>query len=115
MTNMAYLHCHNCDWAQDDFWTWRYNPIICFWSDIKWLWRPRFFKLDNWFIEELSRYTNVPVFNFNGKVFSWNWLILEFIKNLKVFLKQRWWTYKSFVKDPNKICPKCSSKSLDID
>jgi hypothetical protein len=25
---MAYLHCHNCDWAQDDFWDKEgYNPI----------------------------------------------------------------------------------------
>ena len=24
---MAYLHCHNCSWEQDDFWNKSYNPI----------------------------------------------------------------------------------------
>ena len=24
---MAYLHCHDCDWQQDDFWSAQYNPI----------------------------------------------------------------------------------------
>lgn len=24
---MAFLHCHNCDWLQDDFWDESYNPI----------------------------------------------------------------------------------------
>jgi hypothetical protein len=23
---MAYLHCHNCNWSQDDFWHNGYNP-----------------------------------------------------------------------------------------
>jgi len=25
---MAYLHCHDCDWSQDDFWSLdEYNPL----------------------------------------------------------------------------------------
>lgn len=24
---MSYLHCHNCGWEQDDFWSEHYNPI----------------------------------------------------------------------------------------
>lgn len=24
---MAYAHCHNCDWGQDDFWDENYNPV----------------------------------------------------------------------------------------
>lgn len=24
---MAFLHCHECDWEQDDFWDEHYNPI----------------------------------------------------------------------------------------
>ena len=25
--NEAYLHCHECGWSQDDFWTKTYNPL----------------------------------------------------------------------------------------
>jgi hypothetical protein len=24
---MAFLHCHNCSWSQDDFWDESYNPF----------------------------------------------------------------------------------------
>lgn len=24
---MAYAHCHNCGWEQDDFWSKDYNPL----------------------------------------------------------------------------------------
>lgn len=24
---MAYVHCHNCDWQQDDFWDVSFNPL----------------------------------------------------------------------------------------
>jgi len=32
---MAYLHCHNCKWQQDDFWDRSYNPLrsLLNWED----------------------------------------------------------------------------------
>ena len=32
---MAYLHCHSCEWQQDDFWNNVYNPIryLLNWED----------------------------------------------------------------------------------
>jgi len=24
---MAFIHCHHCNWGQDDFWSESYNPI----------------------------------------------------------------------------------------
>ena len=24
---MPYVHCHNCDWSQDDFWDESFNPL----------------------------------------------------------------------------------------
>ncbi len=32
---MAYLHCHNCDFSQDDFWHEGYNPVTCFNDDLE--------------------------------------------------------------------------------
>lgn len=32
---MAYLHCHNCDFSQDDFWHEGYNPVTCFQDDLE--------------------------------------------------------------------------------
>ena len=78
---MAYIHCHSCDWSQDDFWTlrfkltwkkWRrsfwklgldigYNPISKFLDDLKWLWIPRWIELDEFIINDLVEYTGVNV------------------------------------------------------
>ena len=32
---MAYLHCHACNWSQDDFWSKTYNPVTCFQDDLE--------------------------------------------------------------------------------
>lgn len=63
---MSYLHCHSCNWGQDDFWSfkwgkygywklpviklgWAYNPVSCFLSHVftkRGYWRPRRIKHD---------------------------------------------------------------------
>ena|SRR5579885_407912 len=32
---MTYLHCHKCDWQQDDYWSKSYNPLrfLLNWED----------------------------------------------------------------------------------
>lgn len=119
---MSYLHCHSCDWSQDDFYSKGYNPITKIWSDIKWLWKPRMIKFDSMFVKidakELMKYTHVHIFFKNNKCFSWNWFLLEIIKDLKIGLKQKWWTYKSWKKDKDNgvaKCPKCGQVNFDID
>jgi len=143
---MAYLHCRNCGWSQDDFWTfftyrkWRkkwwerfgfgYNPITKFFSNFKLLWKPRWFGTDLWFVKNLVKYTGVPVkvkmeidnVTFGKpvkeyKVFSWNWLLLELVKEWKIFRKQKWWTYRSWEKHKDTArCPQCGCKDhFDID
>jgi hypothetical protein len=115
---MAFLHCHNCGWEQDDFWNftlsrhaywfyWKYNPISCFCSYIfNWkygYWKPRFIKFNNF------------------TKFSWLLIIEQFLGMLKKFKNQRWWTYKSWKESIRKnnnewpVCPKCGKKELDID
>ena len=119
---MAYLHCHSCDWSQDDFWTRRYNPITKFWDMVKWLWRPRTLEIDDWLVADLEEYTKVSVWRFKGasrgqvRVFSWDWLWLEFVKNWRLFRAQKWWTWKAWKKARgNAVCPECGEKDFDID
>lgn len=50
--------------------------------------------------------------------FSWNWLLLEVVKDLRNMLHMKWWTYNSFkksVKDGTAKCPKCGLTNFDID
>lgn len=117
---MAYLHCHACDWAQDDFWTRRYNPLTKFWDDIKWLWKPRFIAFDVGTFHDLIGYTWVPVLRWKSKkgtkCFSWNWLLLELVKEIKVGLEQKWWTWEGWKKSKDTAtCPKCGKQAFDID
>ncbi len=121
---MAYLHCHtkSCGWSQDDFWTRRYNPFTKLWSDIKWLIRPRIMEMDDWYVDDLIKYTNVLLwrfrveFNGQARVFSWQWLWLEFRREIKSVRRQKWWTWKSWKKERDAaVCPKCGLRDFDID
>lgn len=120
---MAYLHCHtkDCGWSQDDFWTRRYNPFTKIWSDIKWLWIPRIMDLDDWIVIDIFEYTKVPVKNFSKikgqyRIHTWNWLLIEIVKEIKNVFNQKWWTYKSWQRNKHKAkCPKCGQRNFDID
>lgn len=114
---MAYLHCHSCYWSQDDFYSRSYNPLTKLWRDFKWLWKPYRFQIDSHCINDLTKYTHIPVYVWNkNTVFSWNWLLLETVKDIKVALETKWWTWESWkkVKD-TAVCPKCGDKNWDID
>jgi len=120
---MAYLHCHSCDWSQDDFWSfgfhkygyfwrWGYNPISYFLSIVfSWkygYWRPQRREFDAWLAKDLGWKRNDP--------HSW-WLIwFHFKKMLKSFKRQKWWTWKSWQKyKDTAICPQCGDRNFDID
>ena len=125
---MSYLHCHEegCGWAQDDFWSKRYNPITKIWSNVKWLIKPRLVEFDIGFYNydriNLIKYTKVYVFFWKNKrgffnCFSWNLLLLEIVKDIKNALRQKWWTYAAFKKayDNGAVCPNCGKRNFDID
>ncbi len=117
---MSYLHCHSCDWSQDDFWNKKYNPLTKIWDDIKWLWKPKIIKLDIYTMNELIKYTHVPIIRkktrSDYKAFSWNWFILELVKEIRIFFQQKWWTWKSWKKHKDiAFCPKCKKRNFDID
>jgi hypothetical protein len=124
---MSYLHCHNCDFSQDDFYNKNYNPFSKIWFDVKWLWKPEFIKFhERGLIAHISKYTHIPVFIGISKkgvesVFSWNWLLVEIVKDFKLWWKMKYPTYKSWQKAIKKNdgnwprCPECDALELDID
>ncbi len=119
---MAYIHCHNCNWSQDDFWDfsfgkygytkifgigWGYNPISYFIHYFKEHIKPRVIKFDNSFAKEQGWKTNC--------LHSWFLIRWEFKRMIKSFKKQYWWTYSSYKKSKIKNCPDCDNKYLCID
>jgi len=105
---MAYLHCHSCEWSQDDFYNKDYNPLTKIWGDVQWLWRPRILEID---VESYNPRT----------IFSWKLLVIEIVKDIRIALEMKWWTFHSWKKDwaqrTDKFpaCPKCGKQDFDID
>jgi hypothetical protein len=111
---MAYLHCHSCDWTQDDFWTKTYNPLTKIWSDIKWLAKPRMIEFDQWALIDYRRY--FPLIIINQSIFSWNWFFVELAKEFHVLRNMKWFTWESWKKDKDiAVCPNCGKRDFDID
>ena len=117
---MAYLHCHSCGWSQDDFYTKAYNLWTKIKDDLKWYCRPRLISFDDYFLVERTKNTEVPVLTFKTKrgtvCFSWNFLILEIINDLKVYHQMKWKTLEQWEREKDKaVCPKCGARNFDID
>ena len=115
---MAYLHCHNCPWSQDDFYQFirydkyrkrfrlSYSPIKRIFSSFRCWGYPKYIEMDSWWAKENG---------FRNPIFTWRILFNDLIRIWRSAAKMKWWTYKSFKKEKNKACPKCGSKKLDID
>ena len=115
---MANVHCHSCDWGQDDFWSWRYNIVRNILDDIKKFWWPKQLEYDEAYLKELKvKYRPILKEGLGGLavVFSWRMLARFLKKRWYQFWGMKWWTSKSFEKEKNRVCPKCGSSALDID
>ena len=129
---MAYLHCHSCDWSQDDFWSWRYNPLTKTWRDIKWNWKPVWRSMDKWYLDDIKEYLGISYLyrkkespctrpiraptTFEYQVFSWYWFIIQIVMEFRNILRMRWWTWKSWQRNKNTaVCPGCGNRNFDID
>lgn len=124
---MAYLHCHSCDWSQDDFWEFKlnlkgyykfgYNPISLLLCAFKEYFNLRICNWDSNFIKENPEIKYKE--NENGTVSIRN--IRIFFYELKNFfwriLRQKWWTWEQWEKarKKNPKCPKCGANNFDID
>ena len=113
---MAYLHCHDCDWSQDDFYTKQYNPLTKIRDDIKWTIKPRILVFDTNEPKNMAKALWMPIFYKKGKVFSWNWMLVEIERNIRSFFNMKWHTCEKWDKVRHKAeCPKCGSRNFDID
>lgn len=122
---MAFLHCHNCPWSQDDFWHLPkekggdghgYMPMG----------RAGFEEL----IAKLEAAIRDPskrmVDGYDRDFFEENfgtgkevdvrafvaWQLERWARRIRGMV---WMTYDDFEKDNDKRCPKCGSRDLDID
>jgi hypothetical protein len=98
---MAYVHCHNCDFSQDDYWCESYNPI-------RWLL--------NWEKDLLSqKLDEVPDWSEGNK--PWRELLaLELERKAESIRTMIYRTHEEYrERNPKQICPKCNQKELDVD
>jgi len=114
---MAYLHCHSCEWSQDDFWTKRYNPLSLLIEDFGRLVRkPYFFEMDSWALNEVSRSCKIPIFMYRGKIHSWNWFFVEASLIMRAAKNMTWYTEKQWERcRETAVCPNCGNQNFDID
>jgi len=123
---MAYLHCHNCNWEQDDFWNWTikwnklhkwnsrpfgYNPLSLILEDFACYWKPRRIKFDKYTAIEMGFKTN--------NIHSWSMLRHGLKIHFNRLFTQKWRTWEAWKKDKDSgvaECPGCrSKKDFDID
>ena len=105
---MAYLHCHTCNFSQDDFWDKDgYNPTTSLkhWkSDLFSTKIDEPFSTDRMFIKE------------NGNITLREVIAQQFERVAKRIRNMKYRTLEEFKeKNPERICPVCGNKTLDID
>jgi hypothetical protein len=112
---MAYLHCHNCGWAQDDFWSKEgYNPINHMLGEAKHmvngiLAEPNEISVDNWLLKEWG----LPQ---TGKVKYTEFVARDLERRARNIRDMVYRTMKEFKQvNSEKKCPKCGAQELDID
>jgi hypothetical protein len=108
---MAFLHCHSCDWSQDDFYHIGYNPAQYLLTWNTYLFGDKHHRLDEPFTQDAQFILD------NGNITTREVLAREFAKFAKRIRNMKWVTYKDFMNESidKKVCPKCGSKDLDID
>jgi hypothetical protein len=107
---MSYLHCHNCGWSQDDFWTKSYNAIRFLLNWEEELLNDKFFQKfpgdSQWKKEK-------------GDITYQEAIAQELEKHARTIRHMKWRTREEFDKDRHieiAACPNCGSKKdFDID
>lgn len=105
---MSYLHCHNCNFSQDDFWSENgWNPVKALENWKKDLFSPKideFFTKDSLFISQ------------NGNITLREVIAREYERKARHIRNMVYRTEKEFRdENPNGICPACHQRTLDID
>lgn len=103
-----YVHCHNCNWQQDDFYSPDgYNPA-------NWLLglnKDLFGNLDE--IVQCGEFAQgKPI---RPDITKREWIARYYEQFARHIREMKWITADSFYADPDKVCPKCGSTDLDLD
>ena len=103
---MAFVHCHDCGWAQDDFWSRSYNPVP---SVKRWECALLSEGLDEHFTDDaafIRKHGNLTRREVIAREFeSAAKTIREMLYRTEAELRER---------NPDRICPKCG-ETLDVD
>ncbi|NLE04540.1 MAG: hypothetical protein GX638_07045 [Crenarchaeota archaeon] len=133
---MAFVHCHNCKWDNGDFgygakyhikeafrylWPFEYRigakrtNTECWWPIVI----PTK-KMDRWGNKLYIHVRKLIWISDENKIHYGHRVFIPFIRSLRVALYyhknqiyKTWDEYKN--KNPDRICPKCGAKGLDID
>ena len=119
---MAFVHCHNCDWEQDDFWykskDTKFGYLSISIGGMKELVELLEAAIDDPSKHMIDNYDS----NFFKERFGTNHEVdvREFVARMLENRANRirgmhWMTEQDYRNDPNKRCPKCNSANLDID
>ena len=95
---MPYLHCHNCDWSQDDFWSKDYNPI-------------RF--MLNWEEQLLDSKKIKEKFPNDEKTYQE--IIAEQTERAARRIRNMHYMSIEEYRNSDRKCPKCGKQRLDVD
>ena len=105
---MSFLHCHSCNWEQDDFYSIDgYNPASYLKSWMKDLCGDNIdeqFSNDSNFLKE------------NGSISRREVIAREFEKFAGRIREMQWVTWEQWQKDrETAVCPVCGERNFDID
>lgn len=112
---MSYLHCHGCDWGQDDFWSLTYSPF----HSSSWThWVKEFEeiafngKLDDPIKERYdTKGLGLPEATTYREFFA-----LEMERKASIIKDMAVPTWEDWIKIRDSFkCPRCGSKNWDID
>ena len=112
---MSYLHCHNCGFSQDDYWSKNgWNPIKAFQNDLDDLIDKDLDEVvgmdSAWLTKEVNGYKDYEKITRRELVLYHLWQIENRIKRMVYRTPQ-----ELKEKNPERKCPKCGEKKLDED
>jgi len=113
---MAYLHCHDCDWSQDDFWSedgW--SPEVSMKNDWEYTFRDKIYMDENFF-EEAGLQDKMHKDDEGCWISGQDLLAFELRRCARKVEEMAVRTYEEWKKVRSTfVCPECGSKNWDID
>jgi len=108
---MSFLHCHSCNFLQDDYWDKNYNPVICFQDDLETLLEKNLDEV----VEMDAVWLKENGYDENGV--TRRDLVLYHLRQIESRIKRMVYRTPEELKEknPERRCPKCNKQDLDED